>query len=85
VANALRERQTNDGKAFALARAAVLLGDPNLVNKDIDKLQAVTAADVQRVMKKYFTDTNRVVITYQAEPQKPDEKKAEGTGGGGSR
>src|ERR1044071_2196672 len=81
VANALRERETNDGKAFALARAAVLLGDPNLVNRDIDKLQAVTAADVQRVMKKYFTDTNRVVVTYQAEPQKPDEKKAEGTQG----
>lgn len=69
VANALRERETNDGKAFALARAAVLLGDAGLVNRDIDKLQAVTAADVQRVMKKYFTDSNRVVITYQAEKQ----------------
>ena len=85
VANALRERETNDGKAFALARAAVLLGDPSLVNRDIEKLQAVTVADVQRVMKKYFTDTNRVVITYQAEPQKPEEKKAEGTQGEGSR
>ncbi|HVF44953.1 MAG TPA: pitrilysin family protein, partial [Pyrinomonadaceae bacterium] len=69
VANVLRERETNDGKAFALARAAVLLGDAGLVNRDIDKLQAVTAADVQRVMKKYFTDTNRVVITYEAEKQ----------------
>ena len=26
------------------------------------KLQAVTAADVQRVMKQYFKDNNRVVI-----------------------
>src|SRR5919112_741628 len=80
VANALRERQTNSGKAFALARAAVLLGDPSLVNRDIEKLQAVTVADVQRVMKKYFTDSNRVVITYQAE--KP---QGQPTSGGGQK
>ncbi|HEX7314701.1 MAG TPA: pitrilysin family protein [Pyrinomonadaceae bacterium] len=85
VANALRERQTNSGKAFAIGNAAVLVGDVKRVNTDIERLQAVTAADVQRVMKKYFTDANRVVITYQAEAQKPDEKKAEGTQGEGSR
>jgi predicted Zn-dependent peptidase len=33
-------------------------------NSDIQKLQAVTTADIQRVMKKYFTDKNRVVIYY---------------------
>jgi zinc protease len=85
VANALRERETNSGKAFAIGNAAVIVGDVRRVNTDIERLQAVTAADVQRVMKKYFTDTNRVVITYQAEAQKPDEKKAEGTQGEGSR
>jgi zinc protease len=85
VAGALRERETNSGKAFAIGNAAVLVGDPGRVNTDIERLQAVTAADVQRVMKKYFTDTNRVVITYQAEAQKPEEKKSEGTQGEGSR
>jgi zinc protease len=86
VAGALRERETNSGKAFAIGNAAVLVGDPKRVNTDIERLQAVTAADVQRVMKKYFTDTNRVVITYQAEAQRPEEKKASGgTGGEGSR
>ncbi|MDX6484299.1 MAG: zinc protease [Gaiellaceae bacterium] len=85
VANALRERETNSGKAFALGNAAAIVGDVKRVNTDIERLQAVTAADVQRVMKKYFTDTNRVVITYQAESQKPEEKKAEGTQGEGSR
>jgi zinc protease len=49
----------------------VLLGDAARVNTDIEKLQAVTAADIQRVMRKYFTDTNRVVITYQAEATRP--------------
>ena len=85
VANALRERETNSGKAFAIGNAAVIVGDVRRVNTDIERLQAVTAADVQRVMKKYFTDTNRVVITYPGEAQKPEEKKAEGTGGEGSR
>ncbi|MET0648251.1 MAG: pitrilysin family protein [Pyrinomonadaceae bacterium] len=85
VANALRERETNSGKAFAIGQAAVIVGDAKRVNTDIERLQAITAADVQRVMKKYFTDANRLVITYQAEQQKPDEKKAEGTGGEGSR
>ncbi|HYP51993.1 MAG TPA: pitrilysin family protein, partial [Pyrinomonadaceae bacterium] len=85
VASALRERETNSGKAFAIGQAAVIVGDARRVNTDIERLQAVTAADVQRVMKKYFNDANRVVITYQAEAQKPAEKKAEGTRGEGSR
>jgi zinc protease len=71
VADQLRERETNSGKAFAIGQAAVLMNDPARVNTDIERLQAVTAADIQRVMKKYFTDTNRVVITYAAEAQKP--------------
>ncbi|MGI8996897.1 MAG: M16 family metallopeptidase [Pyrinomonadaceae bacterium] len=67
VTNQLRERETSNGKALALGDAAVLLGDPNRANTDIAQLQAVTAADVQRVMKKYFTDANRVVIHYLPE------------------
>ena len=59
--------ETANGKADVLGRAAVIRGDPNRINTDIVKLQAVTAADVQRVMKKYFDATNRVVITYTAE------------------
>lgn len=78
LTNIIRERETSNGKADALGRAAVLLGDARRVNSDVAKLQAVSATDVQRVMKKYFTDTNRVVITYQAEPTK---EKA-GTGDG---
>jgi predicted Zn-dependent peptidase len=48
----------------------VLLGDPNRVNTDLAKLQAVTAADVQRVMRKYFTSANRLVIYYLPEAAK---------------
>jgi zinc protease len=67
VTDELRQRETSNGKALALGSSAVLLGDPNRVNTDLAKLQAVTAADVQRVMKKYFTAANRLVIYYLPE------------------
>ena len=70
VTEELRQRETSNGKALALGSSAVLLGDPNRVNTDLAKLQAVTAVDVQRVMKKYFTDANRLVIHYLPESAK---------------
>ena len=70
ITDQLRERETSNGKAQALGEAAVLLGDPHRVNTDLDKLQAVTAADVQRVMKKYFTDANRLVLYYLPQASK---------------
>jgi len=72
VTNELRQRETSNGKALALGSSAVLLGDPNRVNTDLAKLQAVTAADVQRVMKKYFTAANRLVIYYLPEAAKTE-------------
>ena len=65
IARTLQEREQNDGKATAIERAITYEGSAAAVNTDIQKLQAVTAADVRRVMKKYFTDKNRVVIYYQ--------------------
>ncbi|MEK7855065.1 MAG: insulinase family protein, partial [Acidobacteriota bacterium] len=64
IAAAIRSRETNDGKAIIIERAVAYLGDPKAVNAEVAKLQAVTAADIQRVMKQYFKDNNRVVIYY---------------------
>jgi zinc protease len=64
ITDQLRQRETSNGKALALGEAAVLLGDPARVNTDLSRLQAVSAADVQRVMKKYLTDQNRMVLYY---------------------
>ena len=71
VTSQLRERETSLGKSQALGRAAVLLGDPNRVNTELDRLQAVTAADVQRVAQKYFTENNRYVFFYLPESERP--------------
>ena len=65
MTNTLQELETNAGKAFAIGSAIIYQGDAAAANSEIAQLQAVTAADVQRVMKKYFTDTNRVIIYYQ--------------------
>ncbi len=64
ISLAVRARETNDGKAIAIERAVAYLGDPKAVNQEVAKIQAVTAAVVQRVIKKYFKDNNRVVIYY---------------------
>src|SRR5438477_1412613 len=71
VTGQLRQRETSLGKSNALGRAAVLLGDPNRVNTELDRLQAVTAADIQRVAQKYLTDNNRYVIYYLPESERP--------------
>jgi zinc protease len=67
ITRAYQDREQNDGKAFAIGQAIIYQGNANAVNSDVQKLQAVTIADVQRVMKKYFTDSNRVVIYYENE------------------
>jgi zinc protease len=71
VTNEIQERETSNGKALALGEAAVMLGDANRVNTDLARLQAVSAADVQRVMKKYFGANNRLVIYYLPEEATP--------------
>ncbi|MFN2460325.1 MAG: M16 family metallopeptidase [Candidatus Velthaea sp.] len=60
----VRGRQTYNGIALALVRSAVERGDPAAVNADLARYQAVTAADIQRVARTYFTRANRTVIEY---------------------
>ncbi|MFO1414885.1 MAG: pitrilysin family protein [Burkholderiales bacterium] len=69
VTAALVERQTPMGKANALGEAALVQGDVRRVNEEIAELQAVTAADVQRVVRKYLIDAPAVTIEYAQEPR----------------
>lgn len=67
ISSFLEEIETNDGKASAIERAVAFYDDPNAVNEEIKKIEAVTLADIKNVMNKYFTETNRVVIYYLQE------------------
>jgi zinc protease len=66
----LRERETIDGRAFALGYALRTDGDAARANTDLADLQAVTAADVQRVAKKYLAD-DRPQVTIRYLPRAP--------------
>ena len=53
---------STEAKASALGEADLLYGTPEQANKELAELQAVTAADIQRVAKKYFASEQRSVL-----------------------
>ncbi|HET8773033.1 MAG TPA: pitrilysin family protein [Thermoanaerobaculia bacterium] len=71
LTSALRERETSNGKGFSLGEALILHHDAAFANAGLAKVQAVTAADVQRVVKKYLIEGKPLVITYLDESAKP--------------
>jgi zinc protease len=77
IAGAVRQRETIDGRGFVLGSALVLEGDAAKANSGIAELNAVTAADVQRVAKKYLPEDRMVAIRYLDESQRPAGEKAE--------
>jgi zinc protease len=64
VTQAFTSRQTPLGLASAIAAAAVLEGDPGRVNTELEDLQRVSGADVQRVMRRYVLGPHKVTIDY---------------------
>lgn len=73
IAGAIATRETNDGKATLIERAITYNGDAKAVNREIDAIQAVTIADIKRVMNQYFKPNSRVVINYSQAPAKAEE------------
>jgi predicted Zn-dependent peptidase len=58
-------------RATQLAEFAASYGDTNLINRRVERLTKVTAADVQRVARTYLTAENRtVVVTAPKAPMK---------------
>jgi zinc protease len=62
IAGFILGRDTDEEKAVALAQAAVIGKDPNLVNTDLDRYVKVTADDIQRVSKDYFVPQQSTVL-----------------------
>jgi zinc protease len=72
-------RESNQQKAMHLAHAAVIHNDITTADGEFDIFTNITTADVQRVARKYFTETNRLVLYIL-----PKEGEA-GSGGAGGR
>ena len=60
----LRGRETAEGKASALAASVIINGDPRASDRQIAEIAKVTAADLQRVAKKYLRDERSAAIHY---------------------
>ena len=73
----LLELETANGKASALAQAAVVYGDATRVNTDLAKLQAVTAEQIRDALRKCIIDKKTVVLEYMPEEAKAPAKEKE--------
>ena len=58
-------------RAILLGQYALYYNDPDLINTHVDRILKVTAADVQRVAKKYLTKENRSVVITVPKPAAP--------------
>ena len=73
VAQLLFSRETPEGRAFEIGQSLTSANDPRWGDKLLAAVQRVTAADVQRVARRYLTDSNRVSIRYQDQAQRTGE------------
>ncbi|HEX8216281.1 MAG TPA: pitrilysin family protein [Allosphingosinicella sp.] len=71
LTNALRERETVDGRASAIANAVLIHGDASAADRRIADLAAVTAADVQRVARRWLRDERSAAINYLPVESRP--------------
>ena len=62
IAGFILGRQTVQDLAGALAHDAVIGGDPELLNTDLDRYLRVTPQDIERVAREYFTTAGRTVL-----------------------
>ena len=68
LTGALLSRQTPQGLADAIGRAVLVQGDARDVDRRTGRLQAVQAADVQRVLQRHVLQARRVTLDYVGSP-----------------
>ncbi len=64
VADALRSRETVQDRANVLGWALINTDDAAVADREIAEIQAVTAADIQRVANRYLTPNRSVTLRY---------------------
>ena len=69
IAGQIMQRQTVLSKAEALQQARFMYGSIDAVNDNLQKYNAITAADIQRIAQKYLTQANRSVVTIVPAPK----------------
>ena len=64
IANVLRSREGVDDRANALGFALMWDGDAAAADREVAAIQAVTAADIQRVARRYLTEQRMITMRY---------------------
>ena len=62
----VRSRETATDLAEQIGEETLMTGDPNRVNTDAARMEAVTLADIQRVAKKYLVPEHSTTLQRQA-------------------
>jgi zinc protease len=71
LTNAIKSRETAEGKARIIASSVIIDGDPHAADAQLAAIARVTPADVQRVARKYLGDQQSATIRYLPADQKP--------------
>jgi hypothetical protein len=72
---------STEDKANALGQADVVYGDPEEANREFDKINRVTAEDVQRVARTYFAPNETNVFLCARKPAAQDRRANKQRGG----
>lgn len=67
LAQSIYSKKNAYEKAAELAKYMVYFGNPYMINKEINIMQAVTAEDIRKVAAKYLSGVNNVILTYKPE------------------
>ena len=67
LTGALRERETVDGRASAIAEGVVVYGDADAAATRLARIAAVTPADIQRVARRWLREDASAAIRYLPE------------------
>ena len=77
ISDAILGRETDQEKADALGEAAVIGKNPDLVNTDLSRYEAVTAAAIQHAADQYFVPQHETVLFYLPLPR-PEPNRGHG-------
>jgi predicted Zn-dependent peptidase len=67
--NFINGLQSSLSRAITIGQYTTYYNEPSLINTRLDKVAAVTKADVQRVADKYLTPANRTVVITMPKPK----------------
>ncbi len=71
LTSAIKSRETAEGKARILASSVIVDGDARAADRQLAAIAQVTAADVQRVARRYLGDNQSATIRYLPDTAKP--------------